>query len=258
MNKIGIIGCGAMGGALVRGLLAAGVDAGRIVVATPHPGKVKDLMDKGVRVFSENTAVFAEADAVVVAVKPWILPDVMRGIVPGLDAARQTLSIIAASVSVGDLRTMLSGKDIPTSLVMPNTAMALGRSMTFVVDVNAGVQAADEIFGKVGEVMAIEERMLPAATALASCGIAYALRYVRAATEGGVQMGFRAADAQRIVSATIAGASALLEQPGAHAEAEIDKVTTPGGLTIRGLNAMEREGFTNAVIAGLLASTQKD
>ena len=89
---------------------------------------------------------------------------------------------------------------------------------------------------------------------LASCGIANALRYVRAATEGGVQLGFRAGEAQHIVAQTLRGAASLLDADGAHAETEIDKVTTPGGLTIRGLNAMEQAGFSNAVIRGLLAA----
>ena len=105
--------------------------------------------------------------------------------------------------------------------------------------------------------MLVEERLMNAATALASCGIAYALRYVRAATEGGVELGFRADQAQHIVAQTLRGAAALLDGDGATAEAEIDKVTTPGGLTIRGLNAMEEAGFTASVIRGLRASMPK-
>ena len=143
------------------------------------------------------------------------------------------------------------------SISMPNTAMSVGKSMTFNVALQGDAPLAMQSLAMMGRVMQIPERLLPAATALASCGIAYALRYVRAATEGGVQMGFRASEAQEIVAATIEGAAALLSRPDAHAEAEIDKVTTPGGVTIRGLNAMEREGFTNAVIAGLLASCNK-
>ena len=126
--------------------------------------------------------------------------------------------------------------------------------MTFIVDVEGTAPLANEIFARTGSVMTIEECLLPAATALASCGIAYAMRYVRASVEGGVELGFRAADAQRIVVATLRGAAALLDRPGTHAEAEIDKVTTPGGLTIRGLNAMEAAGFTPAVLAALRAS----
>ena len=146
------------------------------------------------------------------------------------------------------------GKLPALSVSMPNTAVALGESMTFVVAAHGRPSRAVELFGALGKVMEIPEKQLGAATALASCGIAYAMRYVRAAEEGGVELGFRAADARQIVVETLRGAAALLSRDGAHPEAEIDKVTTPGGLTIRGLNAMEEAGFTASVIAGLKAS----
>jgi pyrroline-5-carboxylate reductase len=98
---------------------------------------------------------------------------------------------------------------------------------------------------------------MPAATSLASCGIAYAFRYIRAAMEGGVELGIRADEAKSIVMQTLRGAVDVLEASGAHPEAEIDRVTTPGGLTIRGLNAMEAAGFTHSVIEGLRASTKR-
>ena len=109
-------------------------------------------------------------------------------------------------------------------------------------------------FGELGDAMWVEERLMGAGMALASCGIAYAMRYVRAATEGGVELGMYARDAQRIVAQTLKGAVALLQANQSHPEQEIDKVTTPGGITIRGLNAMEQAGFTNSVVQGLKAS----
>jgi pyrroline-5-carboxylate reductase len=132
--------------------------------------------------------------------------------------------------------------------------------MTFIASAHS-TQPQDQllmdIFGELGEVMMVEEGQMAAGTSLASCGIAYALRYVRAAMEGGVELGFRAAAAKRIVMQTLRGAVDLLEATGAHPEAEIDRVTTPGGLTIRGLNAMEAAGFTHSVIEGLRASTKR-
>jgi pyrroline-5-carboxylate reductase len=107
-----------------------------------------------------------------------------------------------------------------------------------------------------GKVKLIPERLLPAATSLASCGIAFALRYVRAAMEGGVELGFTPRDAQEIVGQTLQGAIDLLAQDGAHPELEIDKVTTAGGLTIRGLNAMEQAGFTHSVQQGLRSAVK--
>jgi pyrroline-5-carboxylate reductase len=113
------------------------------------------------------------------------------------------------------------------------------------------------IFSELGEVMVVEESQIGAATSLASCGIAYALRYIRAAMEGGVELGIRADDAKHIVMQTLRGAVDVLAANGTHPEAEIDRVTTPGGLTIKGLNAMEAAGFTHSVIEGLRASTPK-
>ena len=114
-----------------------------------------------------------------------------------------------------------------------------------------------DIFNELGAAMLVDEGLIPAGTSLASCGIAYALRYIRAAMEGGVELGFRADDAKRIVMQTLRGAADILEAGGAHPEVEIDRVTTPGGLTIKGLNAMEAAGFTHSVIEGLRASTKR-
>lgn len=92
---------------------------------------------------------------------------------------------------------------------------------------------------------------------LASCGIAYALRYVRAATQGGIELGMREDVARKAIAQTLIGAAELLLQNNTHPEIEIDRVTTPGGITIKGLNAMEAAGFSNSVIAGLLSSSHK-
>ena len=111
-----------------------------------------------------------------------------------------------------------------------------------------------DLFAALGYVATIDEKQVPAATSLASCGVAYAMRYVRAAMEGGVELGFRPEEAARIVEHTVKGAVELLLSSGQHPEVEIDKVTTAGGITIKGLNAMEQAGFSAAVIEGLRAS----
>lgn len=252
---LAVIGGGAMGGALVRGLAASGFDMARVTVSNPHTDRLDPLAELGAKVTTDNVAAARAADLVVVAVKPWILPSVAEQLRQVLADGRREVCAIVAGVSAADLRAMFPGA-ASLSIAMPNTAMALGESMTFLVSAQGDHIYAADAFARVGHSLDIEERLLPAAMALASCGIAYALRYVRAAVEGGVQLGFRAAEAQAIVAETLRGAAALLDQPGAHAEAEIDKVTTPGGITIRGLNAMERAGFTNAVIAGLIESAK--
>lgn len=261
--KVAIIGAGAMGGAIARGLIAAAPDfiaPGDITVANPTAGKLMPLGKLGAVVTASNVEAVVGAELVVVCVKPWILPDVLKEIKPHLDYGCVEVAVVAASVTIEDLAEELVKIDderpLPQlCLMMPNTAVSLRKSMTFQVNGVGDCERSRKAFSLLGDVMVIEERQLPAATSLASCGIAYALRYVRAASEGGVELGFKAGQAQEIVAKTLVGAAALLAQPGAHAEAEIDKVTTPGGLTIRGLNAMERAGFSNAVIEGLKAST---
>ncbi|MDE6410589.1 MAG: NAD(P)-binding domain-containing protein [Muribaculaceae bacterium] len=252
--KIAILGAGAMGSAIAYGLLESGVAPGMLSMANPHHDKLKAFEELGVTVTTDNKEACQSADIVIIAVKPWVLPDVIKEIKDTLHYNYQAVSVVAAGVSGEDLKGWFdyNGYCPTISLSMPNTAVKCRESMTFVVPVTGNERNPDiELYGRLGEVKVIEERLLPAATSLASCGIAYALRYIRAASEGGVQLGFRASEAQSIVAQTVKGAAMLLAN-GEHAEAEIDKVTTPGGLTIRGLNAMEKAGFTQAVIKGLI------
>ena len=126
--------------------------------------------------------------------------------------------------------------------------------MTFLCPVNATDELTGQVkalFDEMGKTCICDETHLSVGMALASCGIAYAFRYIRAASEGGVELGFKARQSQEIVMQTLKGAVALLEAEGLHPEEAIDRVTTPGGLTIKGLNEMEHAGFTSAVIQGL-------
>lgn len=256
--KIAIIGVGAIGGAVAEGMLRGGIAPQDMVLANPSQGKLQRFSEMGVKCTASNREAVEGADVVIVAVKPWIFPSVIEELKPHLNYATQHVGALVAGVSGADIMKMMRSAEglLPAlSIVMPNTAAAVAQSMTFVAPLHGDATPVVEALRSVGEVMTVEERLLPAATSLASCGIAFALRYIRAATEGGVELGFRATEAQRIVAQTVAGAAALLlTNPGAHAEAEIDKVTTPGGLTIRGLNAMEHSGFTSAVVQGLKAS----
>ncbi len=248
-----------MGGAIAEGLLRAGLDPKNLFIANPSLGKLETFARRGVFTSADNVAVIAKADVIILAVKPWIVAGVAEEISGHLDRGRQSVVSVAAGVSGESLDSLFNSahaqQPVALSIAIPNTAASLCESITFIVEINGPADPAEAVFSRIGAVMKIEEKMLPSATTLASCGIAYAMRYARAAMEGGVELGFRAADAQKIVAQTVKGACALLSQPGSHPESEIDKVTTPGGLTIRGLNAMERAGFTNAVIEGLSAPT---
>lgn len=264
--KIAIIGAGNMGGALARGLANATiVPTHNIYVSNPSTAKLEALRGEfnEINVSTDNRAVVAEADMVVLAVKPWKVGEVLNEIKPYLNYTYQAVASMVGGLSIAELSTLLDKGDgvLPaTYLIMPNTAIAVMSSMTFIASARSTKEqnaTLVEIFDELGEAMLIEERLMPAATSLASCGIAYAFRYVRAAMEGGVELGFRADDAKRVVIQTLRGAADVLAHSGAHPEEEIDRVTTPGGLTIKGLNAMEAAGFTHSVIEGLRASTKR-
>lgn len=253
--KISVIGAGAMGGATVEGLIKGTfVNNNDIIVADPCKATLKRFADKGVATTDDNAKAASAADIVMVVVKPWLVETVLKGIRQSLDASRQTLIVIAAGVSSTNIREWVG--DIPLFLAIPNIAIAELASMTFVVEAapqhTGHADKVKALFDSMGDTIFTDEAHLGSGTALASCGIAYALRYIRAASEGGVQLGFKAYDATRIVAQTVKGAVSLLESSGKHPEQLIDQVTTPGGVTIKGLNAMEEAGFSNAVIKGLV------
>ena len=258
--KIAIIGAGAMGGALAEGLLKSGAaEPSELTIADPSEAALKRFENSGASLTTDNSAAVANADTLFIVVKPWLVEQVIKGILPDISGKRLTIVVIAAGVPSASISHWLatdSNSDFTLFLAIPNTAIAVMQSMTFLVPAIAGdteTKAMKDLFEKVGECIVTEERLLAAGTTLASCGIAYAMRYIRAATEGGVEIGFKAHDAQQIVQQTVKGAVALLQATGNHPEAEIDKVTTPGGVTIKGLNEMEHAGFTSAVIRGLKA-----
>lgn len=255
-----------MGGALARGLAQGDlISTHDIYVSNPSPAKLDALKCEypAINTTTDNAAAAADADMIVLAVKPWKIEEVVCELKPHLDYSRQAVASMVGGLSLQQLSAWLDRGDAtlpPTYIIIPNTAIAMRSSMTFISSVRS-TAAYDarllDIFRELGEAMLIEESQMAAATSLASCGIAYALRYIRAAMEGGVELGMRADDAKHIVMQTLRGAVDLLSAHDTHPEAEIDRVTTPGGLTIRGLNAMEAAGFTHSVIEGLRASTKR-
>lgn len=258
--KIAIIGAGAMGGAIVDGLLKGKtVSNTDIAVSDPTQTTLDKWNNKGAKLTTDNKTAAEGADLVTVVVKPWLVEKVLKEIKSTIDYGKQMLAVVAAGVSSAQIKEWMdkgNGETLPVFLIIPNIAIAEMSSMTFIVPIGASDQQTAEVkavYDELGSTLITEERLLGAGTTLASCGIAYAMRYIRAASEGGVEIGFRANDAKRIVLQTVKGAVDLLFANGNHPEAEIDKVTTPGGVTIKGLNEMEHAGFTSAVIRGLKA-----
>ncbi len=271
--KITIIGAGNMGGAIARGLAKSAFFAEQDITCTAKTTATLEKLratNPGFNLLPDNSLAVAGADIIVLAVKPWLMQGVVEEIRTCVDLSTQTIVSVAAGITCAQIEEWLTGTvdaagscpadagTPPPAIfrVIPNTAVEVLESMTFI---SAGrpdlpqLETVGNIFSQLGPVMVVEEKQLAACTALASCGIAFAMRYIHASAQGGVEIGVRAADAQKIVEHTMIGAAKLLLEKGSHPAAEIDKVTTPGGITIRGLNEMEHAGFTSAVIRGLKA-----
>lgn len=261
--KTTIIGGGNMGGATALGLVKAGrIPASEITVTARHSGSLEKFAAAGICTTTDNIKAVAGADIVILAVKPFMVSQVIEQIRPVLDYSRQTIVSFAAGISSAQLQQWLDkdGQKPGLVLVIPNTAIELCQSMTFVANAGASdsqLASVMELFDGTGITMQVSEKQLAGGMTLASCGIAYAMRYIRASAEGGVELGFYPKDAVRIVCQTVLGAAGLILEHGSNPEDEIDKVTTPGGFTIRGLNAMEAAGFTAAVQSGLKPDCKK-
>jgi len=258
-KKIAIIGVGNMGGAIAVGLLKSGfVPATNISVADRKESTLKKMDGLKVNTFQNNLDAAKNADVIIVAVKPYHIEGVIHEIKSVLTADKIFISIVAG-VGISELGEM-AGSDLPIFRVMPNTAIALQESLTC-ISANGNTDPHKdyvvELFDKLGKTVEIPEELMAAATVLSSCGIAYALRYIRAAMQGGIEIGFGAEMAQFITAQTVKGATELVLQSGNHPEREIDKVTTPRGITITGLNEMEHKGFSSSLIQGVLASYKK-
>lgn len=261
MVRIAVIGAGNIGGALAKGIILKKIiKPENLTLTARHTESLDRYRSLGCNLTLSNTDAVRDADIVFIAVKPWTVIQILEEIKSMLDYKRQTIACLAAGLGSDKIIPSLQKEDgsVPGFLyTIPNTAIEIGESVTFLAPVTADeaqLDAVRQIFDKLGKAVVIPESKLQAGTALASCGIAFAMRYARAAVMGGVELGFEANEALEIVEQTVIGAMSLMQAHSSHPETEIDKVTTPGGITIKGLNAMEKAGFTTAVIEGLKAS----
>ncbi len=260
--KISIIGAGNMGGAIASGLVVSGVILPQDITVIDHKGHnvprlkaVSDVLNIVVADYSS----LATADMIIVAVKPWMVEDVLKTHKKLISSTKQLIVSVAAIVTLSQLQEWTEPLQ-PVFRVVPNTAIAVRQSMTYIASQNADKEQQNQVsrvFSLLGKTEFVDEKLIPAITSLTSCGIAFAFRYIRAAMEGGVEMGVYPDQAKSGILQTLRGAIDLLEATGSHPEAEIDKVTTAGGITIKGLNEMEHAGFTSSVIKGLKASNVK-
>jgi len=259
-KRVAIIGTGNLGLTLVHGLLDDPAISSSNIYATRRNTKtLKTLAEKGVKVTSDNKEAVRNSDIILLAVKPYNVQPILSEIADLLDPKRHIVICVATGIALSELG-LWAGKTLPIFRAMPNTAADVNESVTAICSVNANeAQQATvtALFSSIGITLYIDEGLMESATILGACGIAYVLRFIRAMIQGGIEVGFDAKTASQIVSQTVKGASQLLIKKGTHPESEIDKVTTPKGCTITGLNEMEHAGFSSSLIKGIVASYKK-
>jgi len=259
-TRIAILGVGSIGSAIAAGLAQSGrFEPQQIILTRRKTHLLESFKEQGFRIQADNRQAVREAEVIIITVEPDHLSGLLNEIKSELEPGRHTLISVLSGLPIAQIARQI---DRPVSIVraMPNTAIAVGQSMTCLASNDSNPQAlaiAESIFATVGSTRVIEEAQMNAATALSACGVAFFLRAIRAAALGGVEIGFQADEAAMIAAQAARGAAALLLGADEHPEAEIDKVTTPGGCTISGLNQMEAAGFSAAMIKGVVAAFDK-
>lgn len=256
-KKIAIIGGGNLGGAIAEGLIKSQfVSSGQITVTRRNVDAIGHLKALGVTVTSENDTAIRNSDVIIVSLKPYNVKEVLEGVKKHFDPSKHIVISVVTGLFLRDLSAIVD-HGVPIFRAMPNTAIAIQDSVTCMCQTGASeeqVKYVTELFNQLGITIPIDEKLMDAATVLGACGIAYALRFIRAATQGGIEIGFDARTANLISAQTVKGAAELLLKLNRHPEEEIDKVTTPKGCTIVGLNEMEHQGFSSSLIKGIGAS----
>ena len=260
-RKIAVIGAGNLGGALLAGLLASkACESAALTAADVSAERLDQLRTLGVgRVTHDNRAAVEGADVVVLAVKPDQIGDVLDGVADAL-APEQLLISMAAAVPIAKIESHLEG-DQPILRAMPNLAMTVFASAT-ALTANAAAgeddwRVGEAIFASVGRVVRVAEKDMHVVTGLSGSGPAYVFTLIESLAAGGVKMGLRPAQAQLLAAQTLYGAAKLALEGGAHPAELRDRVTTPGGTTIFGLQEIELGGVRGALAAAVEAATER-
>ncbi|MBC8311987.1 MAG: pyrroline-5-carboxylate reductase [Candidatus Marinimicrobia bacterium] len=258
-NNITIIGCGNIGNAIAQGLVKSKKFASKNIILTRRSIKhLHEFQEQGFTVSADNCTAVSRSEIVILAVTPSQIVPVLKEINSLLSKNHLVISVVSG-VFINDMKKYLS-KEVRIVRAMPNTAAALCESITCLASESQNdskLVEAENLFNAIGQTLKIEESQMASATALGACGIAFFLRAIRAASQGGIEIGFHSDEAFAIAAQTARGAATLLLNHDSHPEAEIDKVTTPQGATIAGLNEMEHQGFSSAMIKGITTSTGK-
>jgi len=260
--KTAVLGGGNMGGAIAKGLALNG---GYEVVVTHAREDLRKWNEahKCPIMFSDssdNNKAVQDASIIVLAVKPYKVADVLSGITGCKGFKDKIIISVAAGITCHQLQEMCGNTEQSVFRIIPNTAIMLGQSATFI---SCSTQCNEssrlrvrEIFASMGKVYEVSEDQMSALTAISSCGIAYVMRFIADIAEAGNKAGLDRSLSMDVTLQTMRGAVAILEREGTDAEMEIKRVCTPGGITEKGLKAMAEHGFTEAVEAGIIASTK--
>jgi len=259
-KRIAIIGGGNLGAAIADGLISSEFSRPvELTITRRNLSGLSRFAERGCMVYSDNKKAVKDSEVIILAVKPYNYEEVIREIKPLLNPKKHVLVSVITGVWISDLQKAI-GKPVAIVRAMPNTAIAIQESMTCLAHAGAShaqLTYIQQLFDVLGKTVMVDEKLMDAATILGACGTAYAMRYIRANIQGGIEIGFDAKTASLIAAQTVKGAAELLLQKGTHPEQEIDKVTTPKGCTIAGLNEMEHQGFSSSLIRGIVASYQK-
>lgn len=256
--KIAIIGTGNLGKSIAKGLVTNQA-LKSLYLTKRNLTELKEFEDyKNVVLTKDNLEAAQHTDVLIFAVQPAHLEGVLKEIQPLLTKKHIIISTVTG-VSIANIEQMV-GEDKSVVRAMPNTAIAVGKSMTCLCSNAHGakrIDMAETIFNNLGHTLQIPEAQMQAATVICASGIAFWMRLIRATTQGAIQLGFDAKEAQQLAMYTCEGAASLLIQNKQHPEQEIDRVTTPKGCTIEGLNEMEHKGLSSSLIQGIVASFHK-
>jgi len=256
--RIAIIGAGNLGLSIAKGILNS-KGKNHLYLTKRNPNEIYNFEKYGnVIITSDNREAVKKSDILIFAVQPSQFEAILNNIKDLLKAKHVIISTITG-FSIAKIESIIGAKHhIIRS--MPNTAISVGKSMTCVCSNEKGkskIDLAKAIFNRMGHSMEIPEQQMQAATVICASGIAFWMRLIRATTQGAIQLGFDAKEAQELAMHTANGAAGLLIESGNHPEEEIDKVTTPMGCTIQGLNEMEHQGLSSSLIQGIVASFEK-
>ena len=256
--KIGIVGCGNLGLSILNGIVKESPD-NQIYASRRNIDSIRSLASDTVKITTDNSELIKNSNIIILALKPYNILPFIKEHNELFKSSQHTIVSVATGIVIEEIKNEMT-ENVVVYRAMPNTATSVNESMTAISGsedvLNRGVEVSS-IFETLGEVVVIDESLMDAATILGACGVAYVLRFMRAMIQGGIQVGFDAKTATKIVSQTMKGASELIIQNGTHPEEEIDKVTTPKGCTIIGLNEMEHAGFSSALIKGIVTSYEK-